>query len=230
MLAANTAWRWIMDEHRPDAEAKMRESLGLSDASTPPCAADPQRLARQAIRSQAAAREYAERHLLRAEQTIQELSAKLQAVRREKGIAVHAALTAQAALAEAERGRRAAEAALTNAQAASERAQREAHEARATVHDLRAKLSVANQSIGDLQAQLQQERQARTAAEQVLPAAQVPLVADAAGAGRLELPVPRRRGRPPGKRDASVPPPAARRSDADQAPVKWWIDGWTRTT
>jgi hypothetical protein len=61
------------DDHRPEAEAKMRQSLGLSDGSRPPAVDDPQRLARQAIRSQAAAREYAERQLLRAEQTIEDL-------------------------------------------------------------------------------------------------------------------------------------------------------------
>jgi hypothetical protein len=43
-----------MDDLRPEAEAKMRESLGLSGGSKPLAADDPQRLARQAIRSQAA--------------------------------------------------------------------------------------------------------------------------------------------------------------------------------
>jgi hypothetical protein len=60
----------------------MRRSLGLSDGSKPPAADDPQRLARQAIRSQAAARDYAERQLVRAEQTIQDLHTKYHAVRR----------------------------------------------------------------------------------------------------------------------------------------------------
>ena len=45
----------------------MRQSLGLSDKARPSAIDDPQRLARQAIRSQAAAREYAERHIVRAE-------------------------------------------------------------------------------------------------------------------------------------------------------------------
>ena len=54
----------------------MRQNLGLSDGTKPSAADDPQRLARQAIRSQAAARDYAERQLARAEQTIQDLHAK----------------------------------------------------------------------------------------------------------------------------------------------------------
>ena len=80
----------------------MRLKFGLSEGPKPPPAADPQRLARQAIRSQAAAREYAERQLLRAEQIIQDLSQKLHAVRLEKGIALEAARMAQTALAQAE--------------------------------------------------------------------------------------------------------------------------------
>jgi hypothetical protein len=79
------------DDHRPEAEAKMRQSLGLSDGSRPPAVDDPQRLARQAIRSQAAAREYAERQLLRAEQTIEDLRTKFHGVRRERDAAVAAA-------------------------------------------------------------------------------------------------------------------------------------------
>src|SRR4051812_7938411 len=98
-----------MDDHPPEAEAEMRQSLGLSDAARSPIANDPQRLARQAIRSQVAAREYAERHLARAEQAVQDLHTKLHALRREKGIAIEAARAAHDAQAQAERGRRAAE-------------------------------------------------------------------------------------------------------------------------
>jgi multidrug resistance efflux pump len=159
---------------------------------------------------------------------IRDLSTKLHAARSEKGAAFEVARTAHAALAQTERDLRAAEAALINAQVASERAQREVQEARATVHDLRAKLSLASQSIGEEQAQLREERQGRIAAERALSAPPVPSVANAVGEARTEPPAKRRRGRPTGKRDASVPPSTAGttgRSDADQAPVKWWLKG-----
>jgi hypothetical protein len=78
-----------------DAETAMRQSLGLGTASSPapaaPRAGDPMRGARQAIRSQAAAREYVERQLVHAEATIQELRTKLHHARREKDAAVEAA-------------------------------------------------------------------------------------------------------------------------------------------
>jgi hypothetical protein len=61
-----------MDDDAPEAEAQMRQVLGLSDQAKLPSADDSQRLARQAIRSQAAGRECAERQLVRAEQTIQD--------------------------------------------------------------------------------------------------------------------------------------------------------------
>ena len=111
-----------MDDNHPDAEPKLRHTLGLSDEPKPSGAADPQRLARQAIRSQAAAREYAERQLLRAEQMIRDLSAKLHAVRGEKGAALEAARSTHTALAQAERDLRTAEAALISEKAANERA------------------------------------------------------------------------------------------------------------
>jgi len=166
-----------MDDNIPDAEAKMRQVLGLSDPAKPPSKDDAQRLARQAIRSQAAGREYAERQLARAEQTIQDLHAKFQIARRERAIAIEAARTAQDAQAQAERGRRAAEIALLNEKAAAESAYREAPEARATVQDLRVKLAAANQSVEALQAQLEQERQARIAAEQALSTPAVSAIA-----------------------------------------------------
>lgn len=202
----------------------MRQRLGLPDEARP--SDDPHRLARQAIRSQAAAREYAERHLARAEQTIQDLQAKLQAVRREKAIAIEAARAAQDAHAQAERARRAAEAALINEKSVSDAAQREAREARAAVQDLRIKLAQANQTVDTLQAELAQVRQAGTAAEQAQPKAPVPAAADERTPS--DQPVKRKRGRPPGKRDPAVPPKPPRKSyAADQAPVQWWANGWT---
>ena len=83
-----------------DAEAKMRQSLGLDKASDPGSAPsssnDPLRGARQAIRSQAAAREYVERQLAHAEATIQNLRTKLHHARQEKDTAVEAARSATA--------------------------------------------------------------------------------------------------------------------------------------
>jgi len=46
----------FMDDKIPTAEAKMRQVLGLSGQVTPQPVNDQQRLARQAIRSQAAGR------------------------------------------------------------------------------------------------------------------------------------------------------------------------------
>ncbi len=220
-----------MDDQQPDAEAERPPKLALSDAAKPPVAADPQRLARQAIRSQAAAREYAERQLLRAEQMIQDLGARLHTVRSEKGAALEAARTAHAALAQTERDLRAVEAALSSEKAASERARREAQEARAAVADLRTKLAVATQTVATLRAQLERERQARNAAEPRQTAVQASAPVDDIGDAPGDHPVKRRRGRPPGKRDASAPRPAAGKPYADnQEPVQWWIKGWTPST
>src|SRR3954447_14580131 len=202
----------------------MRRSLGLSDGSRPPVADDSQRLARQAIRLQAAAREYAERQLARAEQTIQDLRTKFHGDRRERNAAVVAARTAQAAQAQAERSLRTVEAALTHEKAMSGRAQREAQEARATVHDLRTKPALANPTVETLQAQLAQERQARIAVgqSQMVPQALVAVgeIVDAPS----EQPVKRKRGRQPGKRNASVPRQPALKTRktyaANQKPVQ----------
>jgi hypothetical protein len=222
-----------MDDHRPEAEAKMRQSLGLSDGSRPLVADDPQRLARQAIRSQAAAREYAERQFARAEHTIQDLRTKLHAVRREKDIAVEAARTAHAAQAQAERGQRAVEAVLINERSISDRTQRDAREAWVTMQDLRAKLALANQTAEAVQTQLAQERQARIAAEQARSATPASAAVGEIGIAPSDPPAKRRRGRPPGKGDTSVPrqpAPKTRKSyAANQEPVQWWTEGWTPT-
>lgn len=44
-----------MEDHQPDPEPKLRQELGLSVGSKLPLNADPQRPARQAVRSQATA-------------------------------------------------------------------------------------------------------------------------------------------------------------------------------
>ena len=77
-------------DHKPpdDVESKMLRSLGLGTASNPTSVLsspiDPLKAARQAIRSQAVAREYAERQLAHAEVTIQDLRTKLHHARQEK--------------------------------------------------------------------------------------------------------------------------------------------------
>jgi chromosome segregation ATPase len=220
-----------MDDQRSEAEARMRQSLGLSEGMRQPVADDPQRLARQAIRAQAAARDYAERQLARAEHTIEELRAKLQSARREKVVAIEAARAANDTCVQADRKCRAAEVALGTLKSVSDGAQREAREARTLIQELRTKLALAHQAAEALQAQFEQERQARHAAEQarlaVPPAMAVGAIEDASDG----QPAKRRRGRPPGKRDATVPrQPASKRPKAyaaDQAPVRWWADGWT---
>src|ERR1700759_2733873 len=89
------------DPQLDDAEARMRRSLDIAAPSgVVPLASsldDPLKGARQAIRSQAAAREYAERQLAHAEATIQDLRRKLHDARRDKDAAMAAA---QAAVAE----------------------------------------------------------------------------------------------------------------------------------
>ena len=110
------------DQAKADNETRMRQSLGLTNGSRPIVSDETQRMARQAIRSQTSAREYAERHLVRAEQTIEELRAKVHAIAREKAVAIQAARAAHDAQVRAEQGRRAAETALINAKSAVESA------------------------------------------------------------------------------------------------------------
>ena len=202
----------------------MRQSLGLSEGASAAPVADPQRMARQAIRSQAAAREYAERQLVRSEQTIQDLQTRLHTIRREKDAAVAAVRTAQAAQIQAERRMRTVESSLLSEKAISETARREARDARATIQDLRSKLALATQTIEARQTEL---LEARAAAKTVRPISIAPVVTQAVGDAPSEQPVKRKRGRPPGKRDPSTPPKAARKVFADQEPVQWWTDDWT---
>jgi chromosome segregation ATPase len=117
--------------HLDDAEARMRQSLGIAApsgvSSVAPSLDDPLKGARQAIRSQAAAREYAERQLAHAETTIQDLRRKLHDARRDKDAAVAAAQAAVAEKRTAERVLTATEAALT--------AEKTAHVSRITPFD-----------------------------------------------------------------------------------------------
>jgi hypothetical protein len=85
----------------------MRRSLGLDAPSNPGSApsspSDPLRGARQAIRSQAIAREYVERQLAHAEATNQDLRTKLHRARQEKDMAVEAARSAATRMGSAQR-------------------------------------------------------------------------------------------------------------------------------
>jgi hypothetical protein len=220
-----------MDDQRFEAEARMRQSLGLSEGVRQPVADDPQRLARQAIRAQAAARDYAERHLARAEHAIEDLRAKLHSARREKAVAMEAARTANDTRVQADHKCRAAEAALINAKSMSDGAQREVREARVLIQELRTKLALAHQAAEAQQAQLEHERQARHAAERARMDMSLPMGVGAIDDVSGEWPATQRRGRPPGKRDVSVlREPASKKPKvyaADQEPVQWWADGWT---
>ena len=85
------------------------------------------------------------------------------------------------------------------------------------------KLAAANQAIEALQAQLQQERQVRIAAEPALSAPAVPAIDSEMAGPPSDQPVKPKRRRPPGKRDTA----ALRKAQAvDQEPVRWWPDGW----
>lgn len=99
------------------------------------------------------------------------------------------------------------------------------------MHNLRGKLAATNQTVEALRTQLDHERQAHRAAEQERSMAQVPAAVDEIGDATGNQPVKRRRGRPPGKRNAATPRPAGGKSRADnQAPVQWWSKGWTPKT
>jgi hypothetical protein len=119
-----------------DIEAGMRQSLGLNTtaSTTPPPSSpsDPLRGARQAIRSQAAAREYAERQLAHAEATIQDLRMKLHHSRRDKDAAVEAARSATARKVNVERSLIATESGLAAEKVARDRSDRALRESQAT--------------------------------------------------------------------------------------------------
>jgi hypothetical protein len=155
---------------RPDdIETRMRQRLGLSMTSgttpIPPPADDPLRGARQAIRSQAAAREYVERQLAHAEATIEDLRGKLHHARRDKDAAVDAARTTAARKVAVDRTLAAIESAFTTETAARERFERSLREAQAMINHLQGKLDATAQGLEAAKAELAAERQARQKAE-----------------------------------------------------------------
>jgi hypothetical protein len=236
----------------------MRLNLGLGPASEPAPSvsftADPLRGARQAIRSQAAAREYVERQLAHAEATIQDLRTKLHHARQEKDSAVEAARFATAAKVTAQRTLIATESALTTEKAARERGDRALREAQAMINHLQTGSATAVQSLETAKAELEAERQARRKAEAALREAMTareftaPACPDEAPVAPIRRPVGRPRKVLVAQPD-ELPPPALARVNGktasgkvsavraaprpsapadNQEPVQWWVAGWDR--
>ena len=144
-----------------DAESAMRQNLGLNGSASS-SANDPLKVARQAIRSQVTARDYAEQQLSKAQGAIQDLRNRLRHVHHERESAINAAQSAMAAKDAAERSARAAESALANERANRVRVEGVLRDTEVTVRDLREKLATANQIIKSTQAELSAERLARS--------------------------------------------------------------------
>jgi hypothetical protein len=266
----------------------MRQRLGLNTTPgttpVPPPADDPLRGARQAIRSQAAAREYVERQLAHAEATIEDLRGKLHHARREKDAAVDAARTTAARKVAVDRTLVATESALATEKVARDRSDRALREAQATISLLQSKLNAAVQSLEVAKAELASERQARQKAEndwrgpKTAPQIAAPAIDDDPAVSPttvqpkrdVDCPVeasnvvvveacpvqviPPKVRRPVGRprKAEAMPPPVqasakaaskvvmpsrkavspkvrtARPSTNDQAPIRWWIEGWDR--
>jgi hypothetical protein len=113
--------------------------------------------ARQVIRSHAA-RDYAERKLVHAEATIQELRTKLHHAHREKDAAIEAARLATAAKLAAQRS-------MLDAEASRDRSDRALREALATNRDLQAKLDALARGFETAKAEPAAEPQARLKAD-----------------------------------------------------------------
>nr|WP_294577048.1 hypothetical protein [uncultured Rhodopila sp.] len=214
---------------------------------TAPSLNDPMKAAHQVIRSQAA-RDYAERELVHAEATIQELRTKLHHAHREKDAALEAARLATAAKLAAQRS-------MLEAEASRDRSDRALREALVTKRNLQATLDAFARGFETAKAKPAAERQARqtaddsrreaplvTAREAVLPASH-----DDAVIQSIRRPVGR-----PRKTAATAPAPASNKTDgkasdsdeiiaetagnlqkkarnreaAGQEPVQWWVKGW----
>jgi hypothetical protein len=242
-----------------DAESRMRLRLGLAGAanSAPaaPQSSDPLKGARQAIRSQAAAREYVERQLAHAEASIQDLRNKLHQAYRAKDTAVEEARLATVARTAAQRIAHVTEAALASEKTARERADRALREAQASVRDLQTRLDSAARGQEEAKAELAAERLARQKAEaarreEIAVRRAAPSVTrDEADEPRIKRPVgrPRKIVAPAVVADSELPAakapdpveiiakkpakPAAKgrvRPTGEQEPVQWWVEGWNR--
>lgn len=236
-----------------DAERSMRQSLGLGrSVPVQSSSSDPNRGARQAIRSQAAAREYVERQLAHAQGEIGDLRNKLHQARIEKDTAVAAARSAMAAKIVAERSLKATEASLSEEKTTRECQDRTLRESQAMVKELERRLQTVRQALQTSQAEVAAERQARLKAREtakVVTAAlktAAPKSAVPTDPGDVALPqVPRGRGRPRKMgvvQPVTVSPKAAMAVNAITGvdnqtnrrpekpgrsrapmPVKWWI-------
>ena len=146
-----------------DAEPKMRQSLGLdggpANDSPPSPSNDPMKTARQAIRSQVAAREYTERLLAQAQGAIQDLRTRLRHIHQDRETAISAAQSAMAARDAAERNMRAAETALATEHSTRSRIEGMLRDAEATIRDFRKKLATANQDLQTMRAERAAGRQ-----------------------------------------------------------------------
>lgn len=237
-----------------EAESAQRPTIGSAALSRPGSPAsvtsDPLKGARQAIRSQAAAREYVERQLVHAEATIEDLRTKLRHARQDSAAAAEAARTAMSAKVTAQRAALTAETALATEKTARDRAERAFREAQATTNLLQAKVASAALDLETVKTQLASEREARRAAEDALRELKTARerVAPAAPDQAIVQPVKRPVGRPrktplPPLAGASAKPGApietvSAKTDKvkvkirpqpladNQEPVQWWIEGW----
>jgi len=203
--------------------------------------------ARQVILSQAA-RDHAERELIHAEATVQELRTKLHHAHREKDAALKAARLATAAKLAAQRS-------MLEAEASRDRSDRALRQALATNNDLQAKLDAVARGLETAKAESAVERQARPKADHspqegpIAAARETALPASHDDA--VVQPIRRLVGRPR-KTAATAAAPASNKTDgkvidsneviaetagnlqkkarirpaAGQEPVQWWVEGW----
>jgi hypothetical protein len=215
----------------------MRRNLGVDPGPVAPAPVDPLRGARQAIRSQAAAREYVERQLAHAEASIQDLRNKLHRARQDKDAAAEAARSATARTLHAERALAATGQALVTEKAARARSDRVQAEAQVTARDLQVRLDAAVLALETTRSELAAERQAHQKTEAALRDA----IAERRHLAEPEPPAAAVVRRPVGRprkivanaaapsvtRPADAPKGKLRRVPADsQEPVQWWVEGW----
>nr|WP_294556471.1 hypothetical protein [uncultured Rhodopila sp.] len=234
-----------------DAETGTRRGLGFGTGADPdpaaPLSNDPMKAARQVIRSMAAL-DYAERELVHAEATIQELRTKLHHAHREKDAAIEAARLATAAKLAAQRG-------MLDAEASRDRSDRALRDALVANRDLKAKLDGLARGFDTAKAEPAAERQPRPRADDSWQEAPIATARGAALPGSHGDAVIQTIRRPvgrPRKTAATAPAPASNktgvkamgsdetiartagklekkarnRQAAGQEPVQWWVEGW----
>ena len=234
-----------------EVETGMRRGLGFGAGADPdpaaPLSNEPMKAARQAIRLQAAL-DYAERELVHAEATIQELRTKLHHAHQEKDAALEAARLATAAKLVAQRS-------MLEAEASRDRSDRALRKALATNRDLQAKSDAFARGFETAKAEPAAERQPRLKADdsrrEALTATAPEILRPA---GRIDAGIQTNRrpvGRPRKAMVTAPAPPSSKtggkamasdeiiaektgklnkqaqnRPAAGQEPVQWWIEGW----